>query len=557
MAVKSKELQELMQVYRKLQNSREPYLRLWRKVATWIDPWYGNMDMESDPGSNPFPTRTDIYDTTIGYYSQVFATGLQGYTCSSQSAFFELGPERIEGKDDDKKTLEVLQARARKMYKVFASSGFYAALHNFFKSFGDLGTGIMMFGINSENKIYYEYVPNYQCLTMEDKTLGIVDVLFRNLWLTKYEVKKLYGLDDKDLPKELRQSKDEPAKRYKFIQLICPRDRFELSVDKGYKNIELVWFSESTEKPVFEGGSDYLRFAVCPFGEGSDGTGWGIGSPGMRQASSSQTLHNMMRDQLNASQLLATPPMKKTEGLHAEIKPGSFINIPPGGDIAPMAVGADLSWTNATRQDIRALAKADYFVDYFLMLSQYSGNVNTATLAEGLQNEQLKMMTFFLDILKSRFFEPVIDWTYNTMGDMGMFEDGYDISYKTLQVDYISPLYRLQRQAVSLEPTTNAMNVILPYIQLNPQLINYIDFNGYVEAVREGTGADARVIRDREEAEKLMQQQQQLQAQAQQAEQERKQQEADTKSYEATLKAPEEGSDASSSKNKYAGLKLW
>ena len=555
MAVTKEELGKVQQVYNQLKTMREPYTKIWRKVARWVDPWYGDMDMEADPTPNPLPTKTDLFDSTVGYYSQVFATGLQGYTCSSQSAFFELTPERTDGSDDNS-LVEVLQARTRKMYKVFAGSGFYSALHMFFKSFGDLGTGIMLFGVNQDQKIYYEYVPNYLCLLMKDSTRGICDTLFRTFWLTKYEAIRMYG--EENLPSEIRNNKTDPVKRYRFIQLICPRDRFELSVDNEFRYIELVWYANDTEKAVFEGGSDFLRFAACPFSEGMDGTGWGTGAPGMRQFSSSHSLNNMLRDQMNASQLLASPTIKKTEGVHAEIKPGGFINVPVGGDIAPLQLGQDLSWTNVTRQDIRQIAKADYFVDFFLMLSQYSGNVNTATLAQGLQNEQLKMMTFFLDTLKNRFFEPVIDWTWNTMGALGMFNDQYDIDFKTLQVDYVSPLYRLQRQAVTLEPTLMAMNSILPYVQIDQSLMSYIDFGGYVEAVREGTNADARVIRNKKEALAMMQQQIRMQQEAQKAQQAIAQQDADTRSYEATLKAPEEGSVArKAAANDYSGLTLY
>lgn len=555
MAVTKEELGRLQQVFNQLKALRQPYTRVWKQIARYIDPWYGDMDMDSEPGPNPLPSKTDLYDSTVGYYSKTFATGLQGYTCSSQSAFFELEPEegvKAKGNEDFRK---VLQARTRKMYKVFSGAGFYNSLHKFFKSFGDLGTAIMMFGIDRNGKIYYEYVPNYKCLLMKDGTTGKVDTLFRVIWLTRYEALKLYGEDK--LPKDIRDNRIDPTKKYKFIQLICPRDRFELSVDNDFKYLELVWYP-GEEKTVFEGGADQLRFAACPFAEGEDESGWGVGSPGMRQYQTAHSLQNMMRDQLNASQLLAAPPIKKTEGLNAQIKPGGFINVPPGGDIAPMPLGQDISWTNAARQDLRQIAKADYFVDYFLMLSQYSGQVNTATLAEGLQNEQLKMMTFFLDSLKNAFFEPLIDWTWNTMGQMGMFDDGFNIDYKRLQVDFVSPLYRLQRQAVTLEPTVQAMQAILPYVQIDQKLLSYIDFGGYVEAVAEGTNADARVIRSKDEAMKMMQAQEQQQAELARQQQAIQQQDADTRSYEATLKAPEQGSAAQSdsSANKYANLRL-
>lgn len=557
MAVTKMELERLQQVFNQLKAMRAPYDKVWKYIARYIDPWYGAMDMDAQPGPNALPSGKDQFDSTVGYYSRVFSTGLQGYTCSSQSDFFELSPEEDRDDSDSKDLKKVLQARTRKMYKVFASSGFYNALPNFFKSFGDLSTGIIMFGVNRLGKIYYEFVPNYRCLLMKDSTTGKVDTLFRVIWLNRYEAIKLYGKEK--LPKEIIDNSIDPVKKYRFIQLICPRDRFELSVDNGFRYIELVWYPGGDGDVVFEGGSDFLRFAACAFADGEDETGWGVGSPGMRQYMTSHSLHNMLRDQMNASQLLSAPPLKKTPNVHATIRPGSFIDIPPGGDIAPLQMGQDLSWTNVTRQDLRQLAKADYFVDYFLMLSQYSGQVNTATLAQGLQNEQLKMMTYFLDSLKNSFFEPLIDWTWNTMGQLGMFNDGYEISYRDLQVDFVSPLYRLQRQAVTLDPTTQAMTAILPYVQIDPSLISYIDFGGYVEAVSEGTNADARVIRSREEAEKMIQTKARMEEQNAMRQQAIAQQDADTRSYEATLKAPEQGSaaqDDRSGSGKYSNLML-
>lgn len=543
--IKKEELEKIRETYGTLKNQREPYLQVWRKISEWIDPYYGEMNEDEEPTSNPLPNNKNIYDNTISYYSTVFSTGLEGYTCSSQSAFFELAPEDKNKNQDDHVISRILQERSRKMYSTLAQCGFYSQLHRFFKSFGDLGTAIMLFGVNRDGAIYYENVPIYQCCIIEDKTKNVIDTLFRSIYLTKYEAEKLYGKEN--LPERFIEGKDNGVKKYQFIQLICPRDRFETSSSLGTKYIELVWMSDYPDMVVSESGSDYLRFAVCPFSEGE--CGWGVGSPGQREYNTSRTLSSLTRDQLNASQLLSSPPIKKTEGFHVDIKPGGFITVPPGGDLAPLSLGSDLSWTQNVKQDLRALAKSDYFVDYFLMLSQYSGNINTATLAEGLQNEQVKMMTFFLDTLKNRFFEPVIDWTYNTMGKMGMFDDGYELSYKELQVDYVSPLYRLQKQAVSLAPTSSAMNLILPFVQLNPDLLAYVDFNGYIETIREGTGADVRVVRSKEEAEKIINEEREAERKQQEIENRAQEQRLANETYQAGSKKAESGSPSDKLQN--------
>ena len=56
MAVTKEELGKVQQVYNQLKTMREPYTKIWRKVARWVDPWYGDMDMEADPTPNPLPT---------------------------------------------------------------------------------------------------------------------------------------------------------------------------------------------------------------------------------------------------------------------------------------------------------------------------------------------------------------------------------------------------------------------------------------------------------------------------------------------------------------------
>lgn len=534
------------------------YRSAWKKVAQYIDPWYGSMDMDNAPTPSDAPIKNEIYDSTILSYSNIFAMGLQGYVCSSQSSFFSLAPEKSYNMSDAQNTQlkEVLQSRTRKMYQIFSQRGFYNPLYSFFKSFGDLSTAIMFFNITRDDKITFEQVPNYQCVPLYNKTEGLCDTIFRSLWLSRYEAGKLFGEDN--LPSYMKGNDIDESESCQFWELLCPRDRFGFDIEsKGdWEHLDIIWDAKEL-KVVFEGGSTKQRFCLCPFSKIDDGTAWGVGGPGLRQFNNALCLQRMNKDLLTASQYAASPAIMKSSGFSAKIAPAAFIDIPAGASMAPLQLGQDLSWTTQAISDRRLLAKSDYFVDYFLMLSQYSGNVNTATLAQGLQNEQLKMMTHFLDSLRTGFFEPVIDWTWNAMGELGYFDDGYSIDYKSLQVDFISPLFILQKQAVSLEPTTTVMNNILPFLNIDPSLVSYIDFSNYIAVLRDATNADVRIIRDKEKAEAMIQEQQRTQAEIQAKQQAIAQQEADTREYEAATKAPEHGSVAEKlQENKYSNLKF-
>ena len=540
---------------RKAQLQRDlPYRKVWKQVSDWIDPTYGRMEIDSPPQAGT--PENKIYDYTIGSYSNIFAMGLQGYCCSSQSAFFELLPENREISDEDAKVKKTLQKRSRTIYRALRQSNFYSCNYSFLKSFGDLSTGIMFFNVTPEGKISFESVPIYQCIPIWNKVEGKVDTIFRVHWLTRFEAEQLWGYDN--LPSCMKGDNVDESKLWKFWELLCPRDRFsfDLGVQNGWKYLDIVYAEADPTTTVFEGGSDRQRFTVCTFNKIDDGTGWGVGAPGTRQFITSHDIQNMTRDQRNSSRYMANPAVMKTENLPVKIARASLIDMPAGASIAPLQLGQDLSWTNVSIQTAKMQAKSDYFVDYFLMLSQYSGNINTATLAQGLQNEQVMMMTSFLDSLANGFFEPVIEWMWNTLGSLGYFNDGENISWRDLQVDYVSALYKLQKQAFSLDPTNKALSALLPMLQLDQSLISYIDFGNLVEVVADSTSADRRIIRDKEEAKKLIEAQAQQQAMEMQRQQDIQQQDADTRRYVAESSAPEQGSPAAEAQNKYKSLRL-
>ncbi len=555
MAILKKDIERLEQIYKGLKTQREPLVRMWREIGQMIDPFYGEMNEDSKPEQVVLPDLNELKDGTIGYYSQVFATGLYGYTCSSKSDFFALRAEDEEKAEDDTITKE-LQARQRTMYKTFASSGFYSTVLPFLKSYGDLGSGAMMMGVK-DGTIYYEHVPSYQCQALKNPYTGDVELFFRSIWLTKYDAEKAFGKDK--MPREIKESKD-PLEYHRFIQMIAPRDRFDfLDISENdYKYVEVVWAYGCTADPVFVGGDDYRRFIVCPWSGQSLGISdfaWGTGAPGQRQYMAAKAMTTNLNDQWKSARVMALPPIKKTENIAPDIHPGGFIDIPAGGDISPMQMGADLSWTVATAQRLTAMAKSDYFVDFFLMLSQYQGNVNTATLAQGLQNEQVNMMTTMLDCLSRGFFQPVIEYTYYKLQELGKFADSkVNIDFSELKIEYISPLYLLQIQSATIQPTTGLMSDVLQMANVDPTILHYINMPEYLRVKADATNADRRIIRTDKEAQETIRLMNQLNQQAASQQIAIEQQKADAQTTAANAKV--EQVEGNQNTSKFAGVTL-
>ncbi len=553
-------LSELTEVYKSLKDIRYRSEQDWKEVVRWISPRGGTFDPDTDPRyRNRDDRQSKLFDKTVYSYSNTFASGLKGYVCSSSSNFFSLSTKTP--RDETEEVKGILQAREDQMYRAIASTTFYKATETLFKAFGNFGTAIMLMSFDREEMGFvFKSLPLGDCYLMRNRATGIIDVLFHVEWLTKTEAISMYG--EEKLSTELKNCKDY-TKCFKFIQLFCPRTAFDLNKEDGvpdYKHIELAW-QEGEDDICYIAGTDEKRFAAPVFGEDPDGGAYGVDYPGYVLTSTSQVIQRMTSDQMNASQLMTNPPIMKTKGLTAKIRPGGFIDRAPGQDMQPLNLVSDVSWTNQLREDQRMLAKQVYYVDFFLMLSQYSGNVDTATLAQGLQNEQVKMMSSFLDSLQTDFFEPVVLYVYRTMESEGLFSGSAEGDIEDISVKMVSELYRL-REKLDLQPTQEFINTVLPMAQIDPQVTAYIDAAGLAEVAREKTNADVRVARSRERAQEILSAQAEANAAAVKREQDIAQQEADAKTISALAGAQkdsgsEEGNPGQASGGgRFANLRL-
>ena len=555
-----KKLTELTEAFKALKDIRYTHEQDWKQVVQWVTPRGGTFDPDTEPRfRNRDQRQHKLFDKTVYSYSIIFARGLKGYVCSSGSHFFSLNPKFSRDRNDKVKAM--LQAREDQMYDAMATSTFYKATETLFKSYGNFGTAIMLMGYDRETGDFiFKELPLGDCYLSRNRVTGEIDTLFHVEWLTRAEAIDLYGEDK--LSDTIRNCKDY-AKSFRFIQLYCPRTAFDLNKEEGipdYRYIELAW-EDGRDEVCYISGTDRKRFAAPVFSEDPDGGAYGVDYPGYVLTSTSQIIQRATTDQMNASQLMTNPPLKKTEGLTARIRPGGFIDIPAGQDINPMQIVQDVSWTNQMREDQRLLAKQVYYVDFFLMLSQYSGNVDTATLAQGLQNEQVKMMSSFLDCLLTDFFEPVIQYVYSTMEEEGLFTGDAEGDSEDVSVKMVSELYRLQEQ-LDLQPTQTFISGLLPLSQVDPQVTAYIDAAGYAEVLREKSNADIRVARNREQAQKILAAQAEAQAAAVKREQDAEQQKADASMISAMAGAAKDAGEAagaegqSGGQGRFSGLRL-
>ena len=561
----SERFNEITSTYKALKNIRVKYETDWREIQKWISPRGISFDTDTAPADRKLMSQDKLYDKTINVYSETFARGLKSYTCSSQSPFFGLEPSTPEyAADDDVRY--ILQQRVEQMRLMLASTRFYKTSKTFFRNFGDFGIATMLLGYEPEHhKFLFRTLSIGDCYLMRDQNTDEIDVLFHVTWLTRSEAIALYG--EENLSDTIRNEKSY-TKAYQFIELYCRREAFGLNREEGFPEtewVEMAWEKDQNQ-PCYQSGTDRRRFVSVSFNEAPDGDAYATDYPGETLANSSKNMQMMMRDQLNASQLMTNPPIRKTPGFAPKIRPGGFVDIPAGQDLAPLDLVKDVSWTNELRAEIRSIAKQVYYVDFFLMLSQYQGNVNTATLAQGLQNEQILMMSDFLDSLLDEFFAPVILWMYGVMEDEGLFTgDAAEELDSDIQVKMVSTLYRLLQQQ-DLQPTQQAISMMMPFLQLDPQQnMPFLNMQELFQIIRDKTNADMRIIRDKDDVDEIQAASAEAKAAALKKEQDIAQQDADTRTFSALSNAANREGQAAGAEaqsqgnpgaNRFAGLTL-
>ena len=138
-------LNQLKETFRTLRDIRTPAEQEWKQICRFVSPRGGDFDCDTEPRYRKRDeSQMELFDKTIYLYSQIFAMGLKGYVCSSQSHFFSLIPS--DPRDISEESKRMLQAQTEQMYDALASTRFYKATELLFRNFGDFGTSVMLLG---------------------------------------------------------------------------------------------------------------------------------------------------------------------------------------------------------------------------------------------------------------------------------------------------------------------------------------------------------------------------------------------------------------------------
>jgi hypothetical protein len=489
---------------------------LWKQAAQYINP---DMDWKENPDAAQKPEdTTHIYDTTAIKASNTLADGIQGYSFARNQAWFKTALEDIEELSGDETAW--LQNAEKIMYRQTQKSNFYDEGRAFVKCCADFGTAIMTRTDDILRRIPTYKTQHLKYCCIDENPYGEVDVLFRDFWIDAYKAAAIFGKNN--LPKNIKDAYEKGnMKLWKFTQVILPVDRYDIDIKRPQsKDYYTVYWSDiERDKPIVDGYYELKPFFVWRWSRNLDGGVWGSNSPGIMELPDIKQANSTRADYSRIVQQMGRPPLKATEGLSSRInlRPNGVTSLRPGEDFALVPVTGSPQGISDDLERLHKQINEAYYTDFFLILSQNIEKQKTATEVAGIQGEKAALMSAFYGRLSAEFLEPMLEDLFSLellSGRIPRPPESLLQQERRIRLDMISPLAQMQRRYLLLGSSQQAIAEIAAMAQLNPQILDNINFDQQARDIADAYGLDKRIVYDMADVMRMRQARAEAQQQA-------------------------------------------
>jgi len=529
MALSEKKIAKLVSVFDKQKADKGQFEQIWQEIAGFIGIETGDWNEENST-FKPF-NASELYDNTPKESLDTFCNGIEGYAFGRQIAWFNYVPEN----DDFSKSSEAmkcLEATRHHNYKTLNSNNFYDEARLLTSTVVTFGTGIMWMEENTaKGKPFFKTLHNKSVFPMTNRE-GEIDTIIRVILLTKEDAIEEFG--ENALSETIKNNTTDPLKEYIFYQYVAPSSKFGIGEDvEGDAPYVSVFWQKGEKSSCKESRFEYKPFVCWRWQRSMSGAPWATESPGINQLPNFKMINSMGKDINLLSQYIARGLWKKTKGLKVNYQPAGVTTVNAGQDFGRVEAVGDLSWAAADRARYIDSIKRAFYVDFFLALTENVDRMKTATEAAGLQDEKSTIMASFFSRMANEFLEPMHEWLFWNELNAGRVEGfesiekinqmvGKIATGKKLKIDFVSPLFLIQKRRVELEPMEEFLKTALSLAGAGFSEAAYkLDINKYLDKAAAILGVDTEILISTEKALKakakvdeakaqLAQQQQQL-----------------------------------------------
>lgn len=497
--MKSKTAQDLLEKQSHLAAERSTFEHHWAEIAPLV---LTRQDDFFNEQKAPGERRTrDKFDDTATLAIEHGAAAIEGVVSPRGQMWHGIGlPEPIAENQEAKIWADRLtKFLFKKRYD--ARSNFASQLHETYMSLLAFGTGVLIVEDMLNGNIRYKSSHISEHYYMEN-AMGRIDTDYRRYRLTARQAMDKFK--DK-APESVRKCVEkEPGKKMEFLHVVMP----DVDGESGMPFISYHIACDGQEL-IDVGGFKTFPYIISRWTT-SPNEIYGR-SPAMSVLSEIKMLNAMRKTDLKARHLAVDPPILAADQStirRFSMKPGSlnYGTLDAAGNplVRPYQSGVSIQASNDGIEQSREFINRAFFLNLFQILVESPAMTATEVLQRAQEKGQLLTPTAGRQM--SELLEPIIMREISIYEDYGIFEDGSPLALPQamkqmggeFMVEYTNPLSKMQKseEALSTERTVQAL---LPLAQLDPSILDPIDWREYANIMREANGAPARLFKSDEQ----------------------------------------------------------
>ena len=507
---------KIIQRWNDLKQQREPFFDYWQQVSKFVAPYSGRFEKNDH---NKRRSQRFILDSHASHDLNILASGMMSGASSPARPWFKIAPEDAD-LAENYQVISWCDQVEQKILQIFQKSNTYNTLHQMYKELGLFGTAVDIVYDDEKNVIRHHLLTAGEYCVASNAE-GVIDTLYRNFELTTIQAVKFFGYDN--IPNDIRQAYDAGnlSIYWEFIHAIEPR------IDRDYNakdNLNMPWasyyVSVSSNLVIRESGFKYFP-CVVPRWDVLGIDPYGV-SPAMEQL---PNIKQLQQETLRKAELIENytkPPMQAPNSARQQA-----INLSAGAINFTSSTGSEqqirpiitsVGDLNAIRQDIAEIKVSidkGFYTDLFMMVQNTAGDRRTTVEIYALQQEQMLTLGAVVERMQNEMLGRLVEIAYNKLYENDLLpEMPQALEDKQLAVKYTSVLSQAQK-SVDINAVDRFFSALSASVQIMPEVLDRLDPDGYVDEYRDRLGVAPKLLRSKEDAQKIRQQRAQAQAQQQ------------------------------------------
>lgn len=518
---------DLLDRWRRMEQRKAPWLELWQDLAELYLPNSAKFTENKFPGEE---VTDNTYDSQPRIAARALTKTVGGLLMPQTKQWFKIrSSDDVVNEDPEvKRWLDFVQERMwNAMYR--PSARFKSATAECEEAVTIFGAGPLWMGERRDFSGLAFRSFHLSRVGIGEDSDGNIDKF--SVWdeLTYGQARDRYGEDN--LAPKMKQDAARPdqknaEKRFKFVELILPRDDVDASAIT-VKRMPYVAAVLDVDHEHIVDEKGYEEFPVAfPRWDTMPGECFGR-SPAMLALPDARMLQSMAKTLIIGGQKAVDPPIwaygdaavspVRTWAGGLTILDGSMAEKTGGQPIGALDLGKNLPLGQEMQTETREQVKAAFFQDLLSMPAD--DRVRTATEILKREEQMLRIIGPTFAQLETDYAGVIVERVFKIMERNGAFPDPPEAIVEAggdLRFEFASPIQQAKKKTEALG-LAEAFETLGPLAQAQPEMLDNLDGDEIARDLPDFAGIPQQWLRDQDQVEQLRAQRQQATETAQTA----------------------------------------